>query len=204
MAAWRTTLVSAALLCAGGAALAWATDGFQAYTTESARRLAVERRPVPVPDVGLQDQTGARFGFAGLRGRWLLVEFIYTRCRTLCLAQGGEFARLQRLLAEPIAQGRVALLSISFDPAHDTPARLAGYLRTVRARPVGWHAARPDAAGLARLERVFGITVIPDALGGYTHNAAIHLVDPRGRLVAIFGLGQTEAVVQALARRLAG
>ena len=60
---------------------------------------------------------------------------------------------------------------------------------------MGWQAARPlTPDGLQQLTAAFGITVIADQLGGYTHNAAIHLVDPEGRLVDIFDLGDLNPI----------
>ena len=68
---------------------------------------------------------------------------------------------------------------------------------------MGWQAARPlTADGLRRLTAAFGVTVIPDQLGGYTHNAAIHLVDPEGRLVDIFDLGDVDRIREAVLRNL--
>ncbi|GAB2891957.1 SCO family protein [Paralcaligenes sp. KSB-10] len=188
MAILRTLLASLVLLLAGGAAFGVVTDQFQAFTTETARRLAVRRHPVQIPPVELQLQSGSRISLADLRGKWLLVDFIYTRCPTYCVALGSEFAQLQDLLSKPLAQGKVQLLSISFDPIHDTPAQLKAYMQRSRDRGLGWIAARPvEPQGLGNLERAFGITVIADpSSGGYTHNAAIHLVDPGGRLVEIF------------------
>ncbi len=199
----RTLLASLALVLAGGAALGAATDGFRAFTTETARRIAVRDHPVAVPAVALQSQSGARLRFADFRGQWLLVDFIYTRCPTVCLALGGDFAQLQRLLAGPIATGRVRLLSISFDPAHDSPAQLAAYQQRFGDLGQGWLAARPlSADALLQLKRTFGITVIPDPYGGYTHNTAIHVVDPRGRLVEILDSGDAQRAAEDLRRRL--
>lgn len=187
----RTLLVSVALTLVGGAGLYAATDGFQTFTTESARRIAVRRHPVDIPAVTLETHSGARMQVTDLRGKWLLVDFIYTRCPSYCVALGSTFAQLQDQLAHPIAQGDVQLISISFDPVHDTPQALMSYLQSARSRGTGWLAARPiDADGLDRLKRSFGITVVADGLNGYTHNAAIHIVDPRGRLVDIVGLEQ--------------
>lgn len=203
MATLRALLASLLIVLAGGAVFAAATDGFQAFTTETARRLAVQRHPVTIPSVSLQTDTGARIDFADLRGRWLLIDFIYTRCPTYCRALGSEFAQLQDRLARPIAQRQVQLLSISFDPVHDTPAQLAGYLAQSQDRGSGWLAARtigPNA--LAQLKKAFGVIVIDDGLGGYTHNAAIHLVDPSGRLVAIFDLGDYDRVARDVLTRL--
>ena len=84
--------------------------------------------------MALENQSGARFTLADLRGKWLLVDFIYTRCPTFCTALGGDFARLERQLADPIARRKVQLLSISFDPTQDTPAQLAAYLGRFRGR----------------------------------------------------------------------
>jgi protein SCO1/2 len=201
----RTWLLSAVLVLGGGATLGAATDGFQAFTTETARRVAVRRHPVELPAVPLESQSGVRFTLAERRGTWLLVDFIYTRCANVCPVLGGDFARLERLLAGPIAQGRVRLVSISFDPLHDTPARLTAYLTRFggRSRPGAWQAARPiTPEGLDRLTRAFRITVIPDGLGGYTHNAAIHLVDPEGRLADVFDLGDPARVSETVLRNL--
>jgi len=199
----RTGLASAALLLAGGVALAAATNGLQAFTTETARRVAVRSRPVELPAVALESQSGARLTLGDFRGSWLLVDFIYTRCPTFCTALGGDFARLERQLVDPIARGKVQLLSISFDPTQDTPPRLAAYLGRFWGRHRGWQAARPVSAdGLRQITAAFGVTVIPDQLGGYTHNAAIHHVDPEGRLVDIFDLGDVDRIRDTVLRDL--
>ncbi len=201
MSALRTSIASVALVLAGAGLFAGATDGFQAFTSEAARRIAVRDRPETAPPVVLETQTGERINLAELRGKWLLVDFIYTGCRTLCLSLGSDFARLEDGLAGPIARGRVRLLSISFDPSRDSPRELAAYLERSRRRDAGWLAARPvNAAGLVELKRSFGVTVVPDGLGGYVHNTAIHVVDPQGRIVDILDLGAPEAVVQSLRR----
>jgi protein SCO1/2 len=200
----RTLLASAAVALAGGIALAAATDGFQAFTTEAARRVAVQRHPDFIPDAVLETNTGARVALSDLRGKWLLVDFIYTRCPTYCTALGSDFAQLQQRLAAPLAQRNVALVSISFDPAHDSPARLAAYLARSGDHGSGWIAARPvDAAGLERLMRGFGVIAIADGAGGYVHNVAVHVVDPQGRLVEILDSGDPQRIEVALSRRLA-
>lgn len=199
----RALLASLLILAAGIASLALATDGFRAFTSETARRVDVREHPRAVPDVPLQTAQGQRVDFAALRGRWLLVDFIYTRCMTYCSVQGGEFARLQDRLAVPIARDRVALLSISFDPAHDGPVHLADYQRRFGDRGAGWIAARPmDAAGLAALRRVFGVTAVRDGMGGFVHNAAIAVVDPEGRLVAILDWDDPRAAARYVLARL--
>ena len=199
----RTLLASLAILAAGIAVLAYSTDGFRAYTTETARRIGVHEHPPTVPPFALQTAAGTHTSFEALRGRWLLIDFIYTRCMTYCSVQGGEFANLQRRLAGPIAAGKVTLLSVSFDP-RDEPAQLADYQQRFSDRGAGWIAARPvDRANRVALMHLFGVTAVPDGLGGFVHNAAINVVNPQGRLVAILDWDDPHAAARYVTRRLA-
>lgn len=201
MPLFRTLLASGAVLLVGGGGLTVATDHLQAFTSETARLVEIHEHPRPLPAVTLETQNGAHVTLADLRGKWVLVDFIYTRCTTFCSVLGGEFAQLQTQLATPIARGKVQLLSISFDPDHDTPQQLAGYLARFGDHAAGWMAARPtNANGLRDLKRTFGITVVPDGYGGFIHNAAIEIVDPEGRLVDVFPLGNPGLVGQTLLR----
>ncbi|MDE2450401.1 MAG: SCO family protein [Gammaproteobacteria bacterium] len=201
----RTALASVVAAAVGIAGLAVATHGFTAFTTETARRVAVSRQPVPVPAVVLENQAGARFNLSALRGKWVIVDFVYTRCQDQCALLDANFARLETILAGPIMADRMRLLSISFDPGRDTPSELAAYLARFGGRSPGWQIARPvDTADLVRLERAFGITVIADDDGGYTHNSAILVVDPSERLVAILGWRDPERAAREILRKLEG
>jgi len=204
LTAWRTLLASLLVLVAGSATLAAATDGLRAFTTESARRLQVREQPRVLPGVTLESAQGQLVDLERLRGRWLLVDFIYTRCNTYCSVLGGEFAQLQDALADEIARGQVGLLSISFDPGHDTPRELAAYQARARDRGAGWMAARPlDDASLRALERAFGVVVVADGRGGFEHNVALHVVDPQGRLVAVLDWNEPAQALQFVRQRLA-
>jgi protein SCO1 len=196
MSALRTT-VAATLVCAAGFALAHAaTDGFQAYTLESARRLAALRSPAPVPDLSLDLADGGRAELTALPGRVLLVDFVYTSCPTYCLALGSIYARLQQELAPEIAAGAVRLVSVTFDP-RDGPGGLAAYRARHSPDRAGWDLGRPARAGeTERWLKAFGVVVIPDGMGGYAHNAAVHVVGPDRRLVAILGVEDLDGIVK--------
>ncbi|TAM11976.1 MAG: SCO family protein [Nevskiaceae bacterium] len=197
MSAFRTLLASLVLAVVGGAVLTAATDHFQAFTSEGARKVRIREHMPRVPHATLQTQYGRDIRLADLRGKWLLVDFIYTRCITYCTAQGSEFALLQRKLAAPLQSGKLELLSISFDPSRDEPHQLADYLQRSGGHGGGWLAARPvGLRQLDQLKRVFGIIVIPDGLGGYVHNTGFALVNPQGRLVAILDTGDPDQVVR--------
>lgn len=201
---WRTAAVCVALCTAAYASAAWLTHDFQAWTAEDARRLEVALAPAPVPPVPVE---GPGVAAADLRhvlaeGRGVtLVEFFYTHCETVCLAQGGSFQQMQRALQS--APADVRLLSISFDPRRDTPADLRAYAARMQASPDVWRFVRvPDAAATERLLQALQVVVVPTSHGDFEHNAAILVIDRAGRLVRIFDLAQQQLALD-YARHLA-
>ena len=201
---WLRTTIAATLVAAAGFAIAHAaTDGFHAYTLESARRLAALRSPAAVPDLRLEIAGQGETRLSDIGAQVVLVDFIYTRCQTYCSALGSVYARLGERLAPEIAAGSVRLLSISFDPAHDGPRELLDYRTRYSRDPAGWHVARPGgAADVRHWLDAFGVVVIGDGMGGYTHNAAVHVVGPERRLAAIHDLQDVDGVVRATRRIL--
>lgn len=86
-----------------------------------------------VPDVPLTD---ARSGDATLGAvldtrQVIVLNFVFTSCTTICPLMSAVFADAQRRLGAD--RDRVRLVSISLDPEHDTPARLAEYAARVGA-----------------------------------------------------------------------
>ena len=194
-----TTLVT--LL--GTGVLWWGTDGFDAYTAEAVRRAEVLHAPRPLPAIVLEDQDGRPFSLQEYRGRLVAVDFIYTRCATLCRSLGTDFQRLRDRFPRGAQARDLALVSISFDPGRDDSARLRKYGDTYAADGVRWRIARiRDKADLEPLLQAFGVVVIPDGLGGFEHNAAIHLIDRDSRLTRISDLGEAEELAQAIEKLL--
>ncbi|MBV8467733.1 MAG: SCO family protein [Burkholderiales bacterium] len=179
------------VLFAGASAM---TDGFTGWTSESLRRQRIAAHPVPVPIATLVDAQGQSFSLDTAihrGGKVVLIDFIYTRCNTVCSALGGEFEQLQHDIVARGLRDKVSLLSISFDPAHDDPAALAAYAQRMHADPVIWRfATTHDAKQLPLLLQTFGIVVIPDGYGGWTHNAAIHIVGTDGKLSRILDVDE--------------
>jgi len=202
----RASLLTTAcsLLVVLGAALVAATHltfGWRSFITGDLRRLRVAAAPLPVSALSVVDSAGASSELWNTdpRVRAWLVTFVYTRCPSVCQALGSEFEQLQASLQPG---DRVRLASLSFDRAHDSPGELAAFARRYRADPGRWLVAVPASdAALTRLLRETGVVVIDDGMGGYAHNAAIHVVTASGRLVALFDLEQYRAAL-AYARAL--
>jgi protein SCO1 len=201
---FHTFAASLLVLAAGMWALFDATGGGTAYTTETQRRSEVARAAVAVPDfqvVDAQGRTGSLRERLAQGERVWIVDFVYTRCATVCLSLGTVFQQLQAQVAEQGLQDRVGLLSISFDPEQDRPPALADYEKRMRMQPGVWQAlSLVNPADRRRLLDSFGIMVVPAPLGEFEHNAALHIVTADGQLVRILGLDEgPRALAQAKA-----
>lgn len=205
----RTALLAFVLVLAGYASAAWLTHDFQVWTAEGARRMEVAQQPVSVPSVTVEGPGIAAQSLPTLLaqgGGITLVDFVYTRCQNVCRSLGNSFQQLQAVLQADRAAGDgsgVRLLSISFDGAHDVPAVLRAYARTLQADPTLWTLVRvPDVAQQQVLLQRLGVVVIPDGRGDYEHNAAFLVLDAQGRLLRVFDVAEQQLALD-YARHLA-
>jgi len=106
-----------------------------------ARRNRHVPKPPPVvgqvPDYRLTDQHGKPFGSAELAGKVYVVDFVFTRCRSICPRMTAQMKKLQTRFAK--AGVPIHLVSISVDPEHDRPPVLAAYAKKHGADPKRWH-----------------------------------------------------------------
>ena len=199
----RSVAASALVILLGCGVFWWGTDGLAVFTAEAARRVDILRSPRRLPAVVLEDQDGRAFRLQDYQGRLLAVEFIYTRCPALCRSLGMAFRQIRDGVPQQALRRDFALLSISFDPDRDDPTSLKTYSENYGADGTHWRIARVrSAADLKPLLEAFGIVVIPDGLGGFEHNAAIHLVGRDGRLVQISDLNEAVPFATRLAASL--
>jgi protein SCO1/2 len=144
-----------------------------------------------VPDDGLQDQEGRTRKLSDWRGRALAVTFVYTRCPLpdFCPLMDRRFGELQRAIAaDPGLRDRAHLVSISFDPAHDTEDVIRAHARTRGANPNTWSYLTGSRAAIDRVTSRFGVSTIDekDDARSITHNLRTAIVDPKGRLVKVY------------------
>jgi protein SCO1/2 len=144
-----------------------------------------------VPDNALKDLHGATRRLSDWRHQAVAVTFIYTRCPMpdFCPLMDRQFADVQRrLLADPQLEKTARLISISFDPEHDTPAVMAEHAQRIKADPRVWTlltGAPPDIAAVAS---AFGVSVIHDKTtpAVLTHNLRTAVIDTTGHLKKIY------------------
>lgn len=161
------------------------------------RPTSVYHVPAPgdlVPDFALRNQDGRVLHLRQFRGRALLMTFIYTRCPlpNFCPLVTRNFAVIERqLAANPALLAKTHLLCVSFDPEHDTPARLRAY----GAEYIGsdtknafahWDFAVPKKAVLDKMAKYFDVGITTGGDGSITHTLSTTLVGRDGKIVQFY------------------
>jgi protein SCO1 len=144
------------------------------------------RRVVPlrvgdvVPDTPFTDQTGRTFRFSELRGRDVVLAFVYTRCQDprMCPLISTKFHALQ----QRIGKRAMHLVEVTLDPSYDRPAVLARYGKLFGADPRTWTLAVGDAEPTLDFAARFGITAFPDPEAGIIHAENTVEIGPDGRI----------------------
>jgi protein SCO1/2 len=134
---------------------------------------------VKAPDFTLIDQDGKRFLSTSLRGKIVVLDFIYTTCTDVCPLFTANFARLQRQLATE-HRSEVFLISITTDPEIDSPKVLKAYAQRYGADFGNWAFLTGTEAQLKEVWKGFGIRVIHKARGLVQHDSVTTLIDRQG------------------------
>lgn len=162
-----------------------------------------------IPAQRFVDQNGRPQTLSTWHGRALAVTFTYTRCPipTFCPLMDRQFAAIQRSArANSSLRDRVHLVSITFDPEHDTPAVLKEHAKRLDADPAVWTFLTGEPDEIDRWSARFGVTVSREGKDGddIIHNLRTAIFDKAGRLVKIYNgtdwtpqqvLGDLETIV---------
>jgi protein SCO1/2 len=148
--------------------------------------LYAERRALPAFE--LIDQARAPFGPARMRGRWTFLFFGFVNCPDVCPTTLAMLADVRARIATASAGDVPQVVLVSVDPGRDTPPVLAQYVAHFDPSFTG---VTGDPAAIETLTRALGVAVAvgaPADDGSYAvdHTAAIFLVDPAGRVAALF------------------
>nr|WP_174728122.1 SCO family protein [Mesobacillus harenae] len=193
----RTALSSLLVLLFGVVLFYIGTDGFQAYTAETARVNQLMEDKPQFPDVTLEDNKARKYTFSEFEGKYVFITFLYTACGTVCPElEMNMFGVYDRLPEEYIGKD-IQFLSISFDPDRDDPETLDSYRKMFKSDGETWRMARiTDKDELNELLDRFGVTVIPDNNGNFAHNSAFYLVNPQGRLIDVMDYKRIEEAAE--------
>jgi len=144
-----------------------------------------------VPDAHFVDQDARARLFGSFKGSAVVLTFIYTRCPmpTFCPLMDRHFSILQKKLKDDAAlNGHVHLVTVSFDPATDTPAVLKKHARTLGADPKTWTFLTGNRDEVDQFCARFGVSVARalDDPRNITHTLRTAIVNADGKLVKVY------------------
>ncbi len=166
-----------ALLCAallqGGAYAAAPANIEQAVRTSQA---AIGRT---ISDWRFTDRGGRKISASDLRGKPLVVSFIYTGCFQVCPATTQFLRRAVQHARQALGPGAFRVVSIGFNQPFDTPEALAAFARQQGIDVPEWEFLAPRTEDVEPLLAQFGLTVQPTA-AGFDHVIQATIVDGDG------------------------
>jgi protein SCO1 len=146
-----------------------------------------------VPNFTLRNQDNREIRIQNYRGKALLLTFIYTRCPVpeYCTLMSNNFAQIDRALShDPALYEKTHLLSVSIDPAYDTPQVLRSYgaAHTERYQNetfAHWEFAGGTSEQVKEIAQYFGLTYFPEK-DQIIHGLRTVIVKPDGRVGKIY------------------
>jgi protein SCO1/2 len=156
--------------------------------TEDRSRFAIIR---PAPDFTLTTHDDKPLRFTELTGKVRLVGFVFTTCNGTCPATTHRLALIQDELKRSgsLKDDRVQLLSITLDPARDTPAALRRYMQLYDIDGKHWRFLTGPNDVVQKVIADWGMWTKPAADGQLDHPSRVFLVDKQGRVREIYHLG---------------
>lgn len=147
-----------------------------------------------VPNFALTDQSAHTVHLQDFKGKLLLVTFVYTNCplSDYCPRMSHNFADIDKALAGTPLYDRTHLLTVSFDPARDTPAVLRSYGGAYTGNYTNetfkhWTFAVPKKADLDPLLLFFDVGAVPAPGGTLTHTLSTVEIGPDGKVLKWYG-----------------
>jgi protein SCO1/2 len=143
-----------------------------------------------VPDFAFRNQSGRMVRLGQWKGKVVLLTFIYTRCPlpNFCVRMSRNFAEIDKELEkDPRLLGKTHLLSVSFDPAYDTPAVLRSYGEAYTGQFTKetfghWDFAAPTEQELPKVMQFFDVGATAEKDRTITHSLSTVVIGPDGKV----------------------
>jgi protein SCO1/2 len=154
IAVWFSAAVLVIACAAGTPAFAHEPDEAASPSSKLAGEAPPPRK---IPDATVVDQDGRTLTFYRdlVRGHTVAIDFIFTGCSTFCRPVTANLRAAQEQLGARVGKN-IRLISISVDPANDTPARLKSFAAQFGVAP-GWSFVTGDKADIDSLLAAFGV-----------------------------------------------
>lgn len=134
-----------------------------------------------VGDYRFRDTSGAPVSLAGLRGKPLVVSFVYTGCFQVCPATTQFLAGAVREAERALGPGTFRVATIGFNPPADDPASMREFARKFGVASQNWLFLTPEIDAVQPLARELGFRYEPTA-AGFDHLLQVTILDAQGRV----------------------
>lgn len=185
----RLPWIALLLACAGAFALAF-IGWLRSRERDSLRVLW------PAPEFRLTERSGRTVTTSSLRGRVWVVDFVFTRCTTICWRMHSRFFILQEEIPG------LTLCSVSVDPEYDTPEVLRAHATKYDFDKPNWLWLTGDKKSIYdMMERDFKVVrPRPDQGDQVMHSEQMVLVDGRGRVRGVYAVLEDDPAFETLKR----
>ncbi|HEY1754706.1 MAG TPA: SCO family protein [Bryobacteraceae bacterium] len=147
-----------------------------------------------VPEFVLTDQTGAKFDSSPeLDGHVWVADFMFTNCPGPCPRMSSQMRQVQTALAP----NGVKMVSLTIDPARDSPETLKIYSSRYAARPGVWFFLTGDVDTIRRLDR--DVFKLGDIDGSLDHSTRFVLVDRKEQVRGYYLTEEPDAIKRVIA-----
>lgn len=169
-------------------ALAHSLDSLQGQLFDKEKFFQIKNEPAP--EFALQDAEGRPITLTGLRGKIVVLHFIYTSCPDVCPLHAERIAEIQKMINVTPMRERVEFITITTDPKRDTPEVLRGYGEAHGLDPFNWTfltsgPGEPEDT-TRKLAEQFGHQFTETDDGLQMHSLVTHVIDGQGVLRANF------------------
>ena len=137
-----------------------------------------------VPGFTLTDQNSRPVNLSRFAGKVLALNFVYTRCPLpdYCFRLSNNLGQIRKRFSDQMGKS-LELITITFDPAHDTPDVMAKYAHIWNADAGSWHFLTGTPGEVRRVCAMFGVEAWQDE-GILTHSLHTVVIGRDGRLAA--------------------
>lgn len=169
-----------------GLALAWLlgapAQAGQQFSEAEALRTSQAAIGRTVGDLVLALDGGETLTFEQLRGRPVLLSFVYTSCYQVCSGLTLRLRESVKVARDALGADSFTVVTVGFDTPNDTPERMRTYARERGAVLPDWHFAGGDAATIEKLAATAGFTYFASPKG-FDHITQTTVIDAKGRIV---------------------
>ena len=144
----------------------------------------------PAPDFNLHDVEGQPVSLSDFADKVVVLDFVFASCTDLCPLQSEFLAEVQEKVNASPMKDMVQFVTVTTDPASDTPDAMRAYGEAHGLDPANWtflttRPGDPEAATRA-LSAAYDNTFTPTGDGQQMHGAVFHVIDRGGRLAGKF------------------